>query len=458
MSSEPFISDRRVRTVTHPERSPLDARLCQKVARRQAQYLGNLLRGNIYPKILDDLIELFEGRYSEVLLIDAIGWGNGLSPGELVLMFDGSVRRADVIRIGDKLMGPDSRPRTVKQIVIGDGAMDDVIPVKGEPHRLCRHHVLPLKSRPTIGTKHSEVEMTVEELIRRPQWFRNTVKLWRTPIDFQTVHALPVEPYFLGVWLGDGTSARMEITCTVKLKAEVVTFLEEFAPRWGLTVRSKPGSVWKLVSASTGPNRLMKAMQALGLVNNKHVPSSYRIASRKDRLELLAGLLDTDGELRTNAGEKLSGYRICSAFECLADDICFVARSLGFAAYKHSKEKSAHAGHSDTYYEVEISGDVDCIPVKVERKKAPARRQKKNPLVVGFDARHAGKGSYVCFHLDGDGLFVLSDFTVMHNPAFAEVGHLLRRFYQARHPWLERGFHLDLASNIINRLRPSNRL
>ena len=42
------------------------------------QYLGNILRGNIYPKILNDLIELSEGRYSEVLLTGAIGWGKSL--------------------------------------------------------------------------------------------------------------------------------------------------------------------------------------------------------------------------------------------------------------------------------------------------------------------------------------------------------------------------------------------
>jgi hypothetical protein len=42
------------------------------------QYLGNILRGNIYPKILDDLIELFEGSYSEVLLMGAIGWGKSV--------------------------------------------------------------------------------------------------------------------------------------------------------------------------------------------------------------------------------------------------------------------------------------------------------------------------------------------------------------------------------------------
>ena len=47
--------------------------LCQRVSRRQAQYLGNILRGNSYPKLLDDMFELFDGRYSEVLLMDAIG-------------------------------------------------------------------------------------------------------------------------------------------------------------------------------------------------------------------------------------------------------------------------------------------------------------------------------------------------------------------------------------------------
>lgn len=41
-------------------------------------YLGSILHGNIYPKIMDDLVELFEGSYSEVLLMGAIGWGKSV--------------------------------------------------------------------------------------------------------------------------------------------------------------------------------------------------------------------------------------------------------------------------------------------------------------------------------------------------------------------------------------------
>jgi hypothetical protein len=41
-------------------------------------YLGKMLRGNIFPKILDDLVDLFQGRYSEALLMGAIGWGKSV--------------------------------------------------------------------------------------------------------------------------------------------------------------------------------------------------------------------------------------------------------------------------------------------------------------------------------------------------------------------------------------------
>ena len=51
------------------------------------EYLGTILRGNIYPKILDDLIELFAGSYSEVLLMGAIGWGKTVMA-EIGIVYD----------------------------------------------------------------------------------------------------------------------------------------------------------------------------------------------------------------------------------------------------------------------------------------------------------------------------------------------------------------------------------
>ncbi|MFO0199640.1 MAG: DEAD/DEAH box helicase, partial [Alphaproteobacteria bacterium] len=68
-----------------------------------------------------------------------------------------------------------------------------------------------------------------------------------------------------------------------------------------------------------------------------------------------------------------------------------------------------------TYWRVTISGHTDMIPTRVVRKRAAPRRQKKNPLVTGFDLQPLPEGLFYGFSLDGDHLYLTADFTVHHN-------------------------------------------
>ena len=135
-----------------------------------------------------------------------------------------------------------------------------------------------------------------------------------------------------------------------------------------------------------GKNKFLLGLNSYRLIANKHLPNDYLINSRKVRLELLAGIIDTDGCL--NSG----GYEIMFKSEYLLDQVIWLARSLGFAAYKREKKVSAFNVHEGTYYRANISGDVDQIPVKVERKKAPARQINKDVLNVGIKILPIGKG------------------------------------------------------------------
>lgn len=66
------------------------------------------------------------------------------APGTPILMFDGSVRPVEDIRVGDALMGPDSRPRRVLRLHRGDDEMYEIRPLKGEPFVVNGDHVLSL--------------------------------------------------------------------------------------------------------------------------------------------------------------------------------------------------------------------------------------------------------------------------------------------------------------------------
>lgn len=155
-------------------------------------------------------------------------------------------------------------------------------------------------------------------------------------------------------------------------------------------------------------------MRWYGVFDNKHIPHCYKANSRAVRLGVLAGLMDTDGS------ENYGGYDYVTESAILAADVAFLARSLGFAAYVNTCQKTCtNNGKIGTYHRVLISGDLSEVPVRLKRKACGPRRQKKSVLVTGISVEKLDVGEYYGFELDGDGLFLLGDFTVTHNTSFA---------------------------------------
>ncbi|MDI6808506.1 MAG: DEAD/DEAH box helicase family protein [Candidatus Eisenbacteria bacterium] len=142
---------------------------------------------------------------------------------------------------------------------------------------------------------------------------------------------------------------------------------------------------------------------------SKFIPAAYLNGSVQQRLAVLAGLMDTDGSLSRK------GYDYISKSEKLARGVCFLARSLGLAAYIRQCRKSCQNNFSAEYFRVSISGDTDIIPCRVERKISKPRSQKKDVLRQGFAVKRIGRGKIYGFILDGNGRYLLDDFTVTHN-------------------------------------------
>ena len=124
--------------------------------------------------------------------------------------------------------------------------------------------------------------------------------------------------------------------------------------------------------------RFQSELRELGLVGTnaytKFIPGSYKTASYKVRLEVLAGLIDTDGNYSCGV------YDYITASSKLAEDVVFVARSLGLAAYCKATTKRCQNDFEGTYYRICISGNLEIIPTRVKKKTATPRMQKKNVL------------------------------------------------------------------------------
>lgn len=108
------------------------------------------------------------------------------------------------------------------------------------------------------------------------------------------VATLPIDPYLLGYWLGDGTARRSQVTCCKEDLENLKAAILKAGFQVGKVTRDKRGSNSYCVGIIKG---LLVSLREAGLLNNKHVPPKYLRASIEQRKQLLAGLLDSDGHI-----------------------------------------------------------------------------------------------------------------------------------------------------------------
>ena len=165
----------------------------------------------------------------------------------------------------------------------------------------------------------------------------NTVQL-TLPLDLPEVD-LPVDPYSLGLWLGDGNSQRGDLTLgfkdSVPIRVSLTTRDIEYT--LGRGKGNSQGTADRVCLLGVAPR-----LREMGVLNNKHIPMRYLRASEGQRRELLRGLMDTDGYIEKKG---------CAAIACsnkkLADGIMELLRSLGYKpqrtestpTYTHKGEK-----------------------------------------------------------------------------------------------------------------------
>ena len=348
------------------------------------------------------------------VLVGLPGTGKCLEKGTPILMFDGSIKPVEDIVVGDQIMGPDSKPRNILSLARGQEEMFDVIPVKGDKWGCNRSHILSLAHSGTDKI----INISVDDYLKLGAPVR--YKQYRTEcINFDS-KPTELDPYFIGLWLGDGTVGSPSIT---NQETEVIDYLKGYADSIGYRTTIRPNnnspSCFKIrISRKSEPGRHKKSMVLQGVRNcyingEKRISKEYLINSEKVRLEVLAGLIDTDGYLDNN------GYQITTMYDGLKDDILFIARSLGLAAYASKVTKTIKSiDFTGEYWSVYISGHTNKIPCRVIRKQAALRRQVKNVLHTGIRLESKGIGDYYGFEIDGDHLFVLGDFTVTHNTTY----------------------------------------
>lgn len=349
--------------------------------------------------------------------------------GTPILMFDGTIKKVEDVIVGDTLMGDDSTPRSVLSLARGQEQIYRIKYHDGSYYDVNESHILSLVASQTHGrqTRGDIVNVTVREYLSWSERKRRTHIGYKKSVTFCRKEQ-PIEPYLLGLWLGDGTSDRGEITNPDK---EIIEYLLSIGSRNVTQKNHCP--TWRVP-------QLKITLKSLNLLKNKHIPLRYLTGDRQQRLELLAGLLDTDGHLDRHG----TGFQIYQKKKEVAEGIVYLARSLGIHATCKQVERTctnAPGGPKiGQYWYVHISRNIWLIPTRVERKKArkPHKTQREN-LHYGFTVEKLEYDDYYGFEIDGNNLYLLGDFTVTHNTGKSTVCSwiilwFLYCFYEAQVP------------------------
>lgn len=384
-----------------------------------------------------------------------------------IMMFNGSYKNVQDIKLGDVLMGDDSTPRNVIQLFRGVQDMYTIKPRLGgfdeytvnEDHIMvfdvdthvnirwraaCSHWfvnwfeaesgVMRKQSfRPeslnkedidvaydkasefanSIERKSTIVEIPLKEYLKFSTGKKKYYSCYASGVDFPDKKVL-MDPYFLGLWLGDGTSSRPQITSIDK---EIINYVDATAESYDCYI-SINGIAYTIANKNYQKegNPVVDYLRYYNLLNNKHIPNAYKRNSREVRLQLLAGFIDTDGYYDPDKNV----FEIIQKNKRLADDLLYLIRSLGmYASLKECRKGCMYKGEmrTGTYYRCYFTGPkLSEIPTLLSRKTAddnPNRFKRYNTFPP--DVKYQGVGNYYGFMLDGNHRFIGAGFNVLRN-------------------------------------------
>ena len=334
----------------------------------------------------------------------------------IIPMADGSFKLLKNIVDGDVLVGQNGKPTTVIK------AHEIQLPKKaysiefsnGETIRAGGEHLWTIR-------KQSGVRKTVDTdyIFDYMSKYKQTLYIDRVNKPLAGLHKdLPIDPYFLGLWLGDGGSWQ-NVLCSED--SEIVEYVSQWAETHGGYIeKTKHQNSGKAVTYRIKDTNLTNICKDLGIRKSrtntdavKHIPDVYFTASYEQRLALLQGLMDTDGCHHSG------GFCFFTQKEGrLCDDVIRLVKSLGWDVSVKESNPGKLAQKNAKYYNIGISALDN--PFRLSRKAKKWKRQ--NRMIDKVTIKSIVEINPIpmrCLTVDAlDGQFCIEyTYTVTHNTA-----------------------------------------
>lgn len=243
------------------------------------------------------------------------------------------------------------------------------------------------------------------------------------PVYFENNIELPIDPYLLGLCLGDGHFKKQNCTFVVHKD----DYNELFNGYDLKPIKTTPNLLGGKIS-------LGESLNEIGLSNtrshNKFIPNIYKYSTVENRLSILQGLMDTDGHCMISKNGSFMGTEFSTISEQLCDDVCEIVQTLGGIARKKSRrsfyKKDGIRIECNVSYRVNIKLPKNMNPFRLKRKSDRYNEPTKYPTGRYIcKIEKIGKEKTICISVDSpDKLYVAEHCIVTHNTTSATIASL----------------------------------
>ena len=346
------------------------------------------------------------------------------------------------VKVGTEVIGEDGKPHKVLGVFPqGKKPVYELTFSDGSKCRCSDEHLW------TVSTNHrkSWKTITLNEIMKAPLCYRPNSygkggKGWKyhipitAPIEFSVKDELPIDPWLLGVLLGDGGLTGTSITLS-NTEHDLLNKVNAKLSKYDCVLSNFGGCDYKIVHKSNVGNKLdidnkvkntvKNIINELGLLKHKSVdkfiPKAYLYSDVTSRISILQGLFDTGGTI-----EGGHNYTLSTSSKQLAKDIVFLVQSLGGtcscneheAYYTHNGEKRQGLNYFGLY--IKLPSYI--VPYTTDKHKTRLVPAKRDVAVYRTlrNISYVGEEVCQCIYVDSEShLYITDDMIVTHNTTWA---------------------------------------
>lgn len=371
------------------------------------------LKRSVVNQVLYFAQGMHDGEMMHTVIMGPPGCGKCLGKGTPVRMFDGTVRKVEEIEEGDLLMGDDSSPRKVMRKCRGEDKLFRVRQEYGDDYIVNGDHILTLR----LDSKKT-LDVPLKDYLKLSAHEKQRFKGFKARVSREISENLPVHPYLLGLWMGsfrdDGVVFEFHIHSSEVLYRLYNSMEIESGGRCNSVEHVEKDRY--TISNDVIRGRILR----MGLVENPEIPLEYSTASTHDRHEFIRGVVDGGRGLFEKVVEHES---------CLGNFMRY-CRGVISGKGKHEQSVLTTAIRADPLFYEGLRDICHSLGYRISREEVGSFyvlciNTTPDPdykiKIVESGKGPSGRGEYFGFELDGNGRFLLGDYTVTHNTTVSRI-------------------------------------